>query len=451
MNPFDNKENKNLLCSVFDGDISAAYTVKQGEDIKKGLRNSDGSGVLVGTTAIGSVQGYIMEDGQRVPVPGQLYYRGINALDIIKAHRDADTFGYEEVAYLLLFGKLPSEKEFNSFKEVIASARSMPDGFNEDVLLRAPSKNIMNQLSRGVEALYSYDQNADDTSPENLIRQSVELVSRFPLIVANAYAVKRHRFENKSLYLHNPKSELSLSENFLRMVRPDKSYTNEEAKLLDIMLMLHAEHGGGNNSAFACRAVSSSGTDTYSAVAAAVNSLKGPLHGGANAKVMEMIGLIKQELPDYTNENKLREHLIKMLEGTVGDRSGKIYGLGHAVYTMSDPRATAIRECAVNLAKSYGRLDELELLENIEKIGCPLIVEKKNLDLPVCANVDLYSGFVYDMLGIPDDLYTPLFAIARVAGWCAHRMEELISCKRIMRPAYRAAIKKVPYTPQDER
>ena len=451
MNPFDNNESKNLLQSAFDGDISAAYTVKQGEDIKKGLRNSDGSGVLVGTTAIGSVQGYIMEDGQRVPVPGQLYYRGINALDIIKAHRDADTFGYEEVAYLLLFGKLPSKKEFNSFKDVIASARSMPDGFNEDVLLRAPSKNIMNQLSRGVEALYSYDQNADDTSPENLIRQSVELVSRFPLIVANAYAVKRHRFENKSLYLHNPKSELSLSENFLRMVRPDKSYTNEEAKLLDIMLMLHAEHGGGNNSAFACRAVSSSGTDTYSAVAAAVNSLKGPLHGGANAKVMEMIGLIKQELPDYTNENKLREHLIKMLEGTVGDRSGKIYGLGHAVYTMSDPRATAIRECAVNLAKSYGRLDELELLENIEKIGCPLIVEKKNLDLPVCANVDLYSGFVYDMLGIPDDLYTPLFAIARVAGWCAHRMEELISCKRIMRPAYRAAIKKVPYIPQDER
>ncbi len=451
MNPFDNNESKNLLQSAFDGDISTAYTVKQGEDIKKGLRNSDGSGVLVGTTAIGSVQGYIMEDGQRVPVPGQLYYRGINALDIIKAHRDADTFGYEEVAYLLLFGKLPSEKEFNSFKDVIASARSMPDGFNEDVLLRAPSKNIMNQLSRGVEALYSYDQNADDTSPENLIRQSVELVSRFPLIVANAYAVKRHRFENKSLYLHNPKSELSLSENFLRMVRPDKSYTNEEAKLLDIMLMLHAEHGGGNNSAFACRAVSSSGTDTYSAVAAAVNSLKGPLHGGANAKVMEMIGLIKQELPDYTNENKLREHLIKMLEGTVGDRSGKIYGLGHAVYTMSDPRATAIRECAVNLAKSYGRLDELELLENIEKIGCPLIVEKKNLDLPVCANVDLYSGFVYDMLGIPDDLYTPLFAIARVAGWCAHRMEELISCKRIMRPAYRAAIKKVPYIPQYER
>lgn len=443
------KDDRNL--TVFNEDISSVYSVPQGPDIKKGLRNSDGSGVLVGTTAIGSVQGYIMEDGQRVPVEGKLYYRGINALDIISAHRNANTFGYEEVAYLLLFGKLPSKNEFEYFKEVIASARSMPLGFNDDVLLRAPSENIMNQLSRGVEALYAYDPCADDTSPENLIRQSVELVARFPLIVANAYAVKRHRFQNKSLYLHNPKPELSLSENFLRMVRPDKSYTDAEAKLLDIMLMLHAEHGGGNNSAFVCRAVSSSGTDTYSAVAAAVNSLKGPLHGGANAKVMEMIGLIKQELPDYTDEEKLRKHLIKMLDGKAGDRSGKIYGLGHAVYTLSDPRAGAIRECAKDLAATYGRTDELKLLENIEKIGCPLIVERKNLPLPVCANVDLYSGFVYDMLGIPHDLYTPLFAIARVAGWCAHRMEEVISCKRIMRPAYRAAIKKVPYTPTSER
>lgn len=436
---------------IFGKDIRSAYTVKQGDDIKKGLRNSDGSGVLVGTTAIGSVQGYMMEDGQRVPVEGKLYYRGINALDIIKAHRQANTFGYEEVAYLLLFGKLPRRDEFEMFKSVISSARSMPDGYNDDVLLRAPSKNIMNQLSRGVEALYSYDNNADDTSPENLLRQSVELVARFPLIVANAYAVMRHRYQNKSLYLHNPKPELSLSENFLRMVRPDKSYTDDEAKLLDIMLMLHAEHGGGNNSAFVCRAVSSSGTDTYSAVAAAVNSLKGPLHGGANAKVMEMIRLIKEELPDYTDEAKLKAHLEKMLDGTVGDRSGKIYGLGHAVYTLSDPRAGAIRECAADLAEKYGRLEELRLLENIEKIGCPLIIERKGLTLPVCANVDLYSGFVYDMLGIPYDLYTPLFAIARVAGWCAHRMEELISCKRIMRPAYRAAIKKVPYTPPRDR
>lgn len=451
MSPFDNNQTKSQILSSFNGDIKSTYTVKQGVDTKKGLRNADGTGVLIGTTAIGSVQGYTIDDGERMPAEGQLYYRGINVLDIIKAHRDANTFGYEEVAYLLLFGELPNKQDFENFKDVLASARSMPFGFNDDVLLRAPSKNIMNQLSRGVSALYAYDDEADDTSPENMMRQSVDLVARFPLIVANAYAVMRHRYMNKSLYLHNPKPELSLSENFLRMVRPDKSYTDEEAKLLDIMLMLHAEHGGGNNSAFVCRSVSSSGSDTYSAVSSAVNSLKGPLHGGANAKVMEMIRLIKEELPDYSDKEKLREHLSKMLDGTVGDRSGKIYGLGHAVYTMSDPRALAIRECAVPLAKRNGRLNELQLLENIEQIGCPLIVERKNLELPICANVDLYSGFVYDMLGIPETLYTPLFAIARVAGWCAHRMEEVISCKRIMRPAYRAAIKKIPYTPQSER
>ncbi len=451
LNPFDNNQDKSKILSSFNGDITSTYTVKQGADTKKGLRNADGTGVLIGTTAIGSVQGYTIDDGERVPAEGQLYYRGINVLDIIKAHRESNTFGYEEVAYLLLFGELPNKQDFEHFKEVIAAARSMPIGFNEDVLLRAPSKNIMNQLSRGVEALYSFDPDADDTSAENMMRQSVDLVARFPLIVANAYAVMRHHYMNKSLYLHNPKPELSLSENFLRMVRPDKSYTDEEAKLLDIMLMLHAEHGGGNNSAFVCRTVSSTGTDTYSAVAAAVNSLKGPLHGGANAKVMEMIRLIKEELPDYTDKAKLKAHLEKMLDGTVGDHSGKIYGLGHAVYTKSDPRACAIRECAVSLAKANGRLDELQLLENIEEIGCPLIVERKNLPLPICANVDLYSGFVYDMLGIPETLYTPLFAIARVAGWCAHRMEEVISCKRIIRPAYRAAIKKIPYTPQEDR
>lgn len=451
MNPFDNNQEKSKILSSFNGDITSTYTVKQGADTKKGLRNADGTGVLIGTTAIGSVQGYTIDDGERVPAEGQLYYRGINVLDIIKAHRESNTFGYEEVAYLLLFGELPNKQDFEHFKEVIAAARSMPMGFNEDVLLRAPSKNIMNQLSRGVEALYSFDPDADDTSAENMMRQSVDLVARFPLIVANAYAVMRHHYMNKSLYLHNPKPRLSLSENFLRMVRPDKSYTDEEAKLLDIMLMLHAEHGGGNNSAFVCRTVSSTGTDTYSAVAAAVNSLKGPLHGGANAKVMEMIRLIKEELPDYTDKAKLKAHLEKMLDGTVGDHSGKIYGLGHAVYTKSDPRACAIRECAVSLAKTNGRLDELQLLENIEEIGCPLIVERKNLPLPICANVDLYSGFVYDMLGIPETLYTPLFAIARVAGWCAHRMEEVISCKRIIRPAYRAAIKKIPYTPQEDR
>lgn len=431
--------------------IESVYTIPQGSSTKRGLRNDDGTGVLLGVTGIGSVQGYYLEDSERVPTEGQLYYRGISVLDIIKNHRKNNSFGYEEVAYLLLFGKLPTKEEFEQFNAILSQNRALPDGFVEDVLLRAPSRNIMNQLSRGIEALYSYDQIDDDTSPENLLRQSIELIARFPSIVANAYAVKRHRFYGKSLYIHNPKAGLSLSENFLRMVRPDKTYTDEEAKLLDIMLILHAEHGGGNNSAFVCRAVSSSGTDTYSAIAAAVNSLKGPLHGGANAKVMEMIGYIKNDLPDYSDKAKLREYLCKLLDGTAGDRSGKIYGLGHAVYTISDPRAVSIRDSARSLAEKHGRLDELKLLENIESIGKELICERKKLDLPICANVDLYSGFVYDMLGIPEDLYTPLFAIARVAGWCAHRMEEVISCKRIMRPAYKAAIKRVPYSPMDER
>lgn len=435
----------------FGENIESVYTVDQGYATKRGLRNDDGTGVLVGVTGIGSVQGYYLEDGERVPTEGQLYYRGISVLDIIKSHRESNTFGYEEVAYLLLFGKLPTREEFERFNAILSRNRALPDSFTEDVLLRAPSRNIMNQLSRGIEALYSYDEIDDDTSPENLLRQSIELIARFPSIVANAYAVKRHRFYGKSLYIHNPKPGLSLSENFLRMVRPDKTYTDEEAKLLDIMLILHAEHGGGNNSAFVCRAVSSSGTDTYSAIAAAVNSLKGPLHGGANAKVMEMISFIKRDLPDYSNEDKLRDYLNKLLDGTAGDRSGKIYGLGHAVYTISDPRAVSIRESARSLAEKYGRIEELKLLENIERIGKELICERKKLSLPICANVDLYSGFVYDMLGIPEDLYTPLFAIARVAGWCAHRMEELISCKRIMRPAYKAAVKKLPYTPLDER
>lgn len=447
----NNIQSGNFELLDFPKSLEEIYTVPQGFATKRGLRNDDGTGVLVGVTGIGSVQGYYMEDGERVPTDGQLYYRGISVLDIIKSHRESNTFGYEEVAYLLLFGKLPTKEEFDRFNAVLSHNRALPDGFTEDVLLRAPSRNIMNQLSRGIEALYSYDTVDDDTSPQNLLRQSVELIARFPSIVANAYAVKRHRFYGKSLYIHNPKPGLSLSENFLRMVRPDKTYTDEEAKLLDIMLMLHAEHGGGNNSAFVCRAVSSSGTDTYSAIAAAVNSLKGPLHGGANAKVMEMITYIKSDLPDFSDETRLRGYLTQLLDGTAGDRSGKIYGLGHAVYTISDPRAVSIRKSAAALAEKYGRLEELRLLESIEKIGKELICERKNLELPICANVDLYSGFVYDILGIPEDLYTPLFAIARVAGWCAHRMEELISCKRIMRPAYKAAVKKVPYTPLDLR
>lgn len=435
--------------------ISEVYALSsdktQNASIKRGLRNSDGTGVLIGVTDIGSVQGYTVEDGERVPMNGRLYYRGINSTDIAEAHLKDNTFGFEEVVYLLLMGKLPSESEFKEFNELISKARQLPTGFNEDVIFKAPSYNVMNQLSRSIMGLYAYDPCPDDTSPENMLRQSVEIVARMPLIVANSYAVMRHYIMNKSLYIHNARDDLSLAENFLRMARPDKSYTEEEAHLLDMMLMLHAEHGGGNNSTFTCRAVSSTGTDTYSAIAAAIGSLKGPLHGGANAKVMEMFGHVKAEVSDYNDDDELRAYLNKLLDGKAGDESGKIYGLGHAVYTMSDPRAVMIRKYARSLAESKGRLQELELMENIERIGRELVMERKHMTMPICANVDMYSGLVYSMLGIPVELYTPLFAIARSAGWCAHRMEEVISAPRIMRPAYRAMHRGETYIPMDER
>jgi citrate synthase len=372
-------------------------------------------------------------------------------MDIIESHVNDGTFGYEEVAYLLLMGKLPTAEQFHRFDTILSAARQLPDNFTEDMIIKAPSKNVMNKLARSVLALYSYDNNPDDTSIENLLRQSIELIGRFPIIVANAYAVKRHHFEGKSLYLHIPKESLSVSENFLRMLRKDKSYTPEEARLLDIMLMLHAEHGGGNNSAFACRVLSSSGTDTYSAIAAAVGSLKGPLHGGANQKVMDMFADIKENVGDIKDDDEVRAYLGRVLAGEVGDHSGKIYGLGHAVYTISDPRAVLLKKYAGSMAQTKGRADDFALMETIERVGIPLLMEQKHLDLPICANVDMYSGLVYSMLGIPEDLCTPLFAIARIAGWCAHRLEEVITGNRIIRPAFRSAITKSQYIPMSER
>ena len=420
-------------------------------NIKRGLRNADGTGVIVGATHIGSVQGYMVMDGERVPMPGKLYYRGIDILDIVEAHRKNGTFGYEEVAYLLLMGKLPTPAQFARFDEVLSKARQMPSGFFEDAVLKNPSPNIMNMLAKCVMSLYAYDHNPDDNSVENLMRQSIELVGRLPVIVADAYAVKRHNYDGKSLYKHNPKEELSVSQNFLRMLRKDKSYTDEEAKLLDLMLMLHAEHGGGNNSAFVCRAMSSSGTDTYSAIAGAIGSLKGSLHGGANAKVMTMFDDIKEHVTDYKDEEELTAYLNKILDGAAFDHSGKIYGLGHAIYTMSDPRALALKKYARSMAVLKNRLDDFELVESVERLGIPMIMERKKMDIPICANIDMYSGLVYSMLGIPTELYTPLFAIARIAGWCAHRIEEVMTCNRIMRPAYRAVIHNTPYIPVENR
>ena len=438
-----------------NSDIMSAYRIDDEKyahvDVKRGLRNSDGTGVIIGVTGVGSVQGYTVVDGERIPMPGKLYYRGINSTDIVEANLKAGTFGYEEAVYLLLLGELPNKTQFDSFKALLAQARNLPIGFTEDVIFKAPAYNLMNQLARSVLALYSYDPSPDDTSAANMLRQSVEIVARMPLIVANAYAVMRHYLLGHSLYIHNPEPELSLAENFLRMVRKDKAYTAEEAHLLDLMLILHAEHGGGNNSAFACRVLSSSGPDTYGAISAAVNSRKGPLHGGANAKVMEMFRYVCDNVKDTKDDEELSAYLKKLVDGTAGDGSKKIYGLGHAVYTVSDPRAEILKKYAGYLAEEKGYGDQFALMQSIERLGKPIIMEAKNMKTPICANVDMYSGLVYQMLGIPEDLFTPLFAIARISGWCAHRIEEVVTCKKIIRPAYRAAFKEQPFVPMEER
>ncbi len=419
--------------------------------VKRGLRNEDGTGVLVGITRIGSVQGYYMQDGVRVPMDGRLYYRGIDVADIVESNRAAGTFGYEEVAYLLLMGKLPNVRQLADFDEILSKARVLPDEFNEDVIMKTPSLNVMNKLASCILALYTYDANADDNSLENMLRTSIELIGRFPVIVANAYAVRRHHYMGKSLYIHQPREELSLAENFLRMVRKDKQYSPDEAKLLDTMLILHAEHGGGNNSAFVCRALASTGTDTYSAIAGAVGSLKGPLHGGANAKVMEMYRGIRENVADPFDDGQMRAYLSRLLDGTAGDGSGKIYGLGHAVYTISDPRTVLLKKYAREVAEQKGRLEDLAVMERVETLGIPLLMERRKQNAPVCANVDMYSGLIYNMLGIPEELYTPLFATARISGWCAHRIEEALTGGRIMRPAYRSAVQNAPYVPMTER
>ena len=447
----DTLENMSGLYDRIRAEYSIDQSLYRSENIKRGLRNADGSGVIVGVTKIGSVLGYVIQDGERMPIPGKLYYRGYAIEDIVEAHQQTNTFGYEEVAYLLLVGSLPNAQELQQFRELLAKARPLPKDFFEDMIMKAPSKDVMNKLSRSVLALYSYDSNPDDTSLENIFRQCIELIARFPTIVADAYRVKRHYYDGKSLMVHNPKENLSLAENFLRMVRSDKSYTDDEAKLLDLMLILHAEHGGGNNSAFVCRTLSSSGTDTYSAIAGAVGSLKGPLHGGANKKVMEMFDGVKQNVADYSSDAQITDYLSRLLDGTAGDQSGKIYGLGHAVYTMSDPRAMLLRKYAASMAEKKGRSEEFHLLESVERLGIPLIMERKKMQEPICANVDLYSGLVYSMLGIPVELLTPLFAIARIAGWCAHRMEEAITCNRLIRPGYKNAVKPRPFISMEER
>ena len=417
------------------------------ENVKRGLRNADSTGVIAGVTHISSVQGYQIVDGVPEPRPGKLFFRGIDLMDLIRARQESDRFQFEEVAYLLLFGKLPNAAQLESYTKILSMARKLPDGFTEDMIIKAPSGNVMNKLSRAVLALYSYDDKSDDTSAENLVRQSIELVARLPIIVSHAYAVKRHYYDGDSLVIHSPQEGMSVAENLLHMLRRDNRFTSEEAKLLDLMLILHAEHGGGNNSTFTCRVLSSAGTDTYGAVSGAISSLKGPLHGGANAKVMSMFNDIKANVADPKDDDEVLRYVRRIRDQQAGDLSGKLYGLGHAVYTISDPRAELIKGFARSMAARTGHLDDLLLMESIERQGTRALYEKLGNRKIICANVDMYSGLVYRMLGIPEELYTPLFAVARIAGWCAHRIEEVLTGGRIIRPAYRTVLESAEYQP----
>lgn len=419
--------------------------------VKRGLRNEDGSGVVAGLTLICNVHGYVINEGEQAPVEGRLIYRGIDIQDLVAGAVNENRFGFEETVWLLLFGKLPTKEQLDGFCELLSSYRELPEYFAEDMIIKAPSPNIMNKLARSVLALYSYDDMPDDLSIENVLRQSIQLIGMLPSIMAYAYQVKRRHYDRESMFFHPMVPGLSTSETILHSIRADSVFTPEEARLLDVCLMLHAEHGGGNNSTFAARVLSSSGTDTYSAIAAAIGSLKGPRHGGANIKVMEMLEYIKAGVRDWDDEEEIRAFLKKMIQKEAGDRSGLVYGMGHAVYTLSDPRALILKKYAYDLAEKKGYGPEFRLLEAVERLTPGVFAEVKGSDKAICANVDLYSGLVYRSLGIHPDLFTPLFAVARMPGWCAHRIEEIMTGGRIIRPAYKAIAGRQPYTPLSER
>ncbi|MDO4381088.1 MAG: citrate/2-methylcitrate synthase [Clostridia bacterium] len=419
--------------------------------VKRGLRNHDGTGVMAGLTKICCVEGYYIDDGERVPKKGVLKYRGVNINNIVEACEKENRFGFEEVAYLLLFGSLPTREQLAFFKNALGVCRELPETFIEDVMMKNASSDVMNNLARCILVLYSFDENPEDRSPENVLRQSVQIIAQLPVLVCYAYQVKRLKFYGKSLYFHPEKQSLSTAETILRSIRSDRKYTDEEAKLLDICLMLHAEHGGGNNSTFTCRVLSSAGTDSYAAYSAAIGSLKGVRHGGANLKVCKMIADIEQHVDDITDENQVKAYLEKIIKKEAGDGSGLIYGMGHAVYTISDPRAVILKRKAKEFSKGTEFEKEFNLIEMIEKFTPELFRKIKGINKPLCANVDLYSGLVYKILGIPEDIFTPLFAAARIVGWSAHRMEEIMTGNRIIRPAYKSVAIPKKYIPIDER
>ena len=416
-------------------------------NVKRGLRNADGTGVLVNLTEIGDVHGYIIDEGEKKPAQGRLCYRGLNINDLVAGCQKERRFGFEETVFLLLFGQLPNKTELEKFNELLGRNRSLPEGFTENMILKAPGSNIMNKLARSVLAAYSYDKRPEDRSLKNILRQCIGLTAKFPTMAAYAYQAKSHYYDRKSLFIHNPVPELSTAGNFLRMIRADKRYSRAEAEILDLCLILHAEHGGGNNSTFTTHVVTSADTDIYSAIAAAIGSLKGSRHGGANVKVIRMMENIKEHIKDYSNDSQIADYLAKLIKREAYDKTGLIYGIGHAVYTLSDPRAVLLKKKAQKLAKEKGMEEEFGLYTAIERLTPEVFKKVKGSDKVIAANVDFYSGFVYTMLGIPVELYTPLFAIARVAGWSAHIIEERVSGGKINRPACKSVAAPRKYIP----
>ena len=414
-------------------------------EVKRGLRDLNGHGVLTGLTEVGEIEAYITKDGVSIPTERHLYYRGYDLYDLVDGFIKDDRFGFEEVTYLLLFGKLPTKKELTEFNQILAKYRTLPTSFVRDIIMKAPSRDMMNTLARSVLTLYSYDEKADDTSIPNVLRQSLQLISLFPLLSVYGYRTYKHYHDGESLIIHTPDPNLSTAENILYTLRKDQKYTPLEAKILDIALIIHAEHGGGNNSTFTNHVVSSSGTDTYSTVAASLGSLKGPKHGGANIKVVQMFEDMKVNIKNWEDEDEVKDYLNKLLNKEAFDKSGLIYGMGHAVYSLSDPRAKILKSFVESLSVEKGMHKEFALYSAVERLAPEVISAKRKMYKGVSANVDFYSGFVYSMLGLPTELYTPIFAISRISGWSAHRIEELINAGKIIRPAYMNVAPHVPY------
>ena len=451
MSSFNSGVNIKNLCGELTNNSVIEQPLYEKYHVKRGLRNSDGTGVVAGITNICNVHGYVMNEGEREPIHGQLIYRGYNINDLVNNVEEENRYGYEETVFLLIFGHLPSQNELDSFTHYISENRELPSGFAEDMIMKAPSKNIMNKLARSVLALYSYDDNCESKGIENEMRIAVSLIAKLPVIMTNAYQVKRRVFDNKSMIMHPIRPEENTAQCILSLLRPDRHYTEDEAQMLDRLLMLQAEHGGGNNSTFTCRVLTSSGTDPYSAYSSAICSLKGPRHGGANLQVINMLDNFKANIKNWEDEGEVADYIQKTINKETNDGSGLIYGMGHAVYTISDPRAVILKKKAFELAKGKEIEAEFKLLDTIERLTPEIFKEVKGNTKTMCANVDMYSGLVYRMLGIPDELFTPLFAIARMAGWSAHRMEEVLTGNRIIRPAYKAIAKEKDYIKLSDR